>query len=103
MPFILTVYMYKFVLILEDIFISHVSGMDAFARALIAADRIRTDSDYLAMRKERYASFDSGDGAAYEAGKLNLEYLRELALQSGEPSQISGKQELYEMIINQYI
>jgi xylose isomerase len=88
---------------LEDIFISHISGMDAFARALVAADRIRTDSDYLAMRKERYASFDSGDGAAFEAGKLSLEDLRNLALKNGEPAQISGKQELYEMIINQYI
>jgi xylose isomerase len=88
---------------LEDIFISHISGMDAFARALIAADRIRTDSDYLAMRKERYASFDSGNGAAFEKGELSLEDLRRFALQQGEPVQISGKQELYEMIINQYI
>lgn len=88
---------------LEDIFISHISGMDAFARALSAADRIRTDSDFLRMRKERYASFDGGDGAAFEAGKLTLEDLRELAIKNGEPGQISGKQELYEAILNQYI
>jgi len=88
---------------LEDLFIAHISGMDAFARALITADRIRKDSDYLAMRKNRYASFDTGDGAAFEAGKLKLEDLRNLALNNGEPAQISGQQELYEMIINQYI
>ena len=88
---------------LEDIFIAHIAGMDAFARALEAADRIRTDSDYLKMRKNRYASFDSGDGAAFEAGKLSLEDLRKLAEKYGEPEQISGKQELYEMILNQYI
>ncbi len=88
---------------LEDIFISHIAGMDAFARALVAADRIRTDSDYLKMRKERYASFDSGDGATFEAGKLSLEDLRELALKNGEPAQISGRQELYESILNQFI
>ena len=87
----------------EDIFISHIAGMDAFARALIAADRIRTDSDYLRLRKERYASFDSGDGAAFEAGKLSLENLRDLAVKNGEPAQISGKQELYESILNQFI
>jgi xylose isomerase len=88
---------------LEDIFIAHIAAMDAFARALIVADKVRTESDFLKMRRERYASFDSGDGAAFEAGKLSLEDLRELAIKMGEPKQISGKQELYESIINQYI
>jgi xylose isomerase len=88
---------------LEDIFIAHITAMDAFARALIIADRVRTDSDFLKMRKERYASFDSGVGADFEAGKQSLEDLRELAIKNGEPRQISGKQELYESIINQYI
>jgi xylose isomerase len=88
---------------LEDIFVSHISGMDAFARALIAADKIRTDSDYLKLRNERYASFDSSNGAAFAAGKLSLEDLRDLALKNGEPEQLSGRQELYESILNQYI
>ncbi len=88
---------------LEDIFIAHIAAMDTFARALIVADKVRTDSDFLKMRKERYASFDSGDGANFEDGKLTLEDLRELAIRMGEPEQISGKQELYESIINQYI
>jgi len=55
------------------------------------------------MRKERYASFDSGNGAKFENGELTLEQMREIALKDGEPKQISGKQELYESIINQYI
>jgi len=88
---------------LEDIFISHIAGMDAFARALLVADAVRSDSDFLKMRKDRYASFDSGNGAAFEKGKLSLEDLREIALKNGEPAQISGKQELYESILNQYI
>jgi xylose isomerase len=88
---------------LEDIFISHIAAMDAFARALIVADRVRTDSDFLKMRKDRYASFDSGDGSAFEKGKLSLTDLRDIAIKSGEPAQISGKQELYESLINQYI
>ena len=46
---------------------------------------------------------DRGDGKKFEEGKLLLEDLRTIALASGEPKQISGKQELYEMIINQYI
>ncbi len=88
---------------LEDIFIAHISGMDAFARALLVANDVLTKSDYLKLRKERYASFDSGDGKAFEEGKLSLEDLRNLALKNGEPEQISGKQELYETILNQYI
>jgi len=88
---------------LEDIFIAHISAMDTFARALIVAEKVRIDSDFLKMRRERYASFDSGDGANFEDGKLTLEDLRDLALKMGEPAQISGKQELYESIINQYI
>jgi xylose isomerase len=88
---------------LEDIFIAHISGMDVFARALLVADNILNHSDYKKMRKERYASFDSGNGAKFEQGQLTLAEMRELALKNGEPRQISGKQELYEAIINQFI
>jgi len=55
------------------------------------------------MRTERYASFDSGKGAEYEKGKLTLEDLRNLAIKNGEPKQLSGKQELFETFINNYI
>ncbi len=87
----------------DDIFIAHISGMDTFARALIIADKILTDSDYLSLRKNRYSSFDSGAGADFENGKLTLDDLRKHAETSGEPVQISGKQELYESIINNYL
>ena len=88
---------------LEDIFIAHISGMDIFARALVIADNILTDSPYRQWRSERYASFDRGKGAAFEAGELTLEDLRAHALEHGEPAITSGKQELYEQLINQYI
>lgn len=88
---------------LDDIFFAHICGMDAFARALMIAADILENSDYLKMRRDRYASFDSGEGKAFEEGKLTLEDLRNIALRDGEPKQISGKQELYEMLINQYI
>lgn len=89
---------------LEDIFIAHISGMDAFARALEAAAAILEKSPYLKMRKDRYASFDSGKGKAFENGELSLEDLREYALALGkEPAQISGKQELYEAMLNMYL
>jgi xylose isomerase len=88
---------------LEDIFIAHVAGMDMFARALLITDEILTKSPYKQLRKDRYASFDNGDGAAYEAGKLTLEDLRNIAAKNGEPKQISGKQELYEQLITMYM
>lgn len=88
---------------LEDIFIAHVSGMDVFARALIIADKLLKESDYLKLRKERYSSFDSGKGAEFEASKLTFEDLRKIALEAGEPKQISGKQEAFEQMINFYI
>lgn len=88
---------------LEDIFLAHIAAMDTFARSLMAAQAILENSDYLKMRAERYASFDSGNGKAFEEGKLTLEDLCKIAMNSSEPQQISGKQELYEMIINQYI
>ena len=88
---------------LEDIFIAHITGMDAFARALLVSTDILEKSDYKKLRKSRYASFDSGDGAAYEQGKLSLEDLRNIALKNGEPKQISGKQELYEQILTMYM
>jgi xylose isomerase len=88
---------------LEDIFIAHVSGMDVFARALVIADKILKESDYLKIRNERYASFDSGKGIKFDAGKLTLEDLYSIAKEVGEPKQISGKQEMLEQLINCYI
>lgn len=87
----------------EDLFIAHISGMDTFARALIIADRILKDSDYLKIRKSRYSSFDKAEGARFENGKLTLEDLRKIAIRNGEPKKISGKQELLEQLINMYI
>ena len=87
---------------LEDIFIAHIAGMDAMARALENAARILTESPYKKMLAERYASFDSGMGKDFEDGKLTLEDVVSYAKTKGEPKQTSGKQELYEAIINMY-
>ena len=88
---------------LEDIFIAHIAGMDTFARALVVADKILADSPYRKMRSDRYASFGSGQGADFAAGKLTLEQLAAIGVEGGEPSSISGKQELYESLISQYL
>ncbi|MCL3781247.1 xylose isomerase [Prolixibacteraceae bacterium JC049] len=88
---------------LEDIFIAHIASMDLFARALIISNNILEDSEYKNWRKARYESFDSGKGAEFEKGMLSLEDLREFAQEIGEPKPQSGKQELYEQLINLYI
>ena len=86
-----------------DLFYAHVGGMDIFARALIVADEILNKSDYKKIRSDRYASFNSGEGKAFEEGKLSLEDLRAYAIKNGEPATISGKQEYLENIINRFI
>ncbi|MFY0594660.1 xylose isomerase [Roseivirga sp.] len=88
---------------LEDIFLAHIGGMDVFARALEIADKILNESKYNTLIKSRYASFDSDNGKAFEKGSLSLADLSNLAYGNGEPTQSSGKQELFENIINQYI
>ncbi len=87
----------------EDLFYAHIGGMDAFARALVVADTILAKSEYKKLRKDRYASFDAGDGKKFEDGKLTLEDLRDYALSNGEPAVKSGKQEYFENLINRYI
>ena len=87
----------------EDLFIAHISGMDAFARALLAAASLLENSDYRKMRRERYSSYDSGDGKLFEEGRLSLENLHDLALSQGEPEQKSVKQELFESLISQHL
>jgi len=54
------------------------------------------------MLADRYASFDSGKGKEFEEGKLTLEDVYAYAKENGEPKQVSGKQELYEAILNMY-
>ena len=86
-----------------DLFYAHIGGMDTFARALVTADQVLQHSDYKKIRTERYASFDQGAGKDFEEGKLNLEALRNYAVEKGEPKSISGQQELLENIINRFI
>lgn len=86
-----------------DLFYAHIGGMDAMARALIVADNILNKSEYKKLREDRYASFDKGNGKAFEDGKLTLEDLRNLAAEGGEPAVRSGKQEYFENIINRFI
>ena len=86
----------------EDIFIAHISGMDAMARALENAANLLENSPINGMVAKRYASFDAGEGKKFEEGKMTLEEIVAYAKKNGEPKQTSGQQELYEAIVNMY-
>ena len=88
---------------MEDVFHAHIGGADTFARALLTADKIITSSAYDTLRTARYSSFDAGNGKSFEEGKLSMQDLYKIAQENGELSSTSGKQELFENIINQYI
>ena len=83
----------------EDVFIAHISGMDAMARALENAAAIIEDGTICNMVKERYSSFDAGKGKEFEEGKLTLEDVYAYGKEVNEPKTTSGKQELYETIV----
>ncbi|MBV6785797.1 xylose isomerase [Xanthomonas campestris pv. uppalii] len=86
----------------QDLFLAHIGGMDAFARGLEVANALLTASPLEQWRAERYASFDSGAGADFAAGKTTLADLAKHAA-SNAPQQLSGRQEAYENLINQYL
>ena len=88
---------------MDDVFHAHIGGVDTFARGLLVADKIISSSQYDALREKRYSSFDSGKGKDFEDGKLDFTDLYEIAKENGELELQSGKQELFENIINQYI
>tara|TARA_Y100000389_G_scaffold162869_1_gene165815 strand:- start:5337 stop:6686 length:1350 start_codon:yes stop_codon:yes gene_type:complete len=88
---------------LEDMFIAHIGGMDSYARGLLIAHEILEQSSLMDSLHERYASFNSGQGQAFESGQLNLVNLRDYAVEKGEPTQHSGRQEWVENIMNDFI
>ncbi|MEB2233211.1 xylose isomerase [Xanthomonas campestris pv. campestris] len=87
----------------QDLFLAHIGGMDAFARGLEVADALLTSSPLETWRAQRYASFDSGAGADFANGTSTLADLAKYATGKGEPTQVSGRQEAYENLINQYL
>jgi len=87
---------------LEDMFIAHIGGMDSFARGLLIAHEILEKSSLTDSRRERYASFDSGQGQAFAEGRLSLEDLRDHAAKQDEPQKLSGRQEWVENVINDF-
>jgi xylose isomerase len=87
----------------EDLFHAHVGAMDAFARGLKIAAKIVEDGALENIVKERYSGWDSGLGAEIEGGKVGLAELEAYTLKNGEPALQSGRQEMVENVLNEYI
>ncbi len=87
----------------QDLFIAHIGAMDSFAHALEAAYALLNQSPLESWREQRYSSFNQGDGKAFEDGKLSLIRLTQLAEKNPEPQRLSGRQEAYENLLNQYL
>ncbi len=89
---------------LEDLFHAHIGGADTFARGLLVADKVLNDAQFSSFVKERYASFDKGNGSEFEKGSLNLTDLYNFAgANNSAIVPASGKQEYLENIINNHI
>ena len=86
-----------------DLMHAHIGGMDAFARGLKIAHAIREDGRLEQFVKDRYASFDSALGAEIESGKCSFETLEKAALANGEPVLASGRQEMLENLVNEFL
>jgi len=86
-----------------DLFHAHIGGMDAFARGLKIAHAIIEDGRLDSIIKQRYSTFDSGIGAKIEKREVTLEDLEAYTLANGEPMIASGRQEMCENLINEYL
>ena len=86
----------------EDLFIAHIGGMDTFALGLTCAQKMIDDGEIADFVSNRYASFDTQEGQAFASGQMTLAELAHLGM-SKEPEQISGKQEMLNNLINQYL
>lgn len=88
-----------------DLFHAHIGGMDAFARGLRIAARIRKEGLFEEFMRSRYQSWSSKIGAQIESGETGLEELERYMLEKGgepAPNQ-SGRVEMLENYINQYL
>jgi xylose isomerase len=87
-----------------DLFHAHIGGMDAFARGLKMAAKIRADGVLADFVQKRYASWDSGLGARIEKGEASFEELEAYMLQKGNPDRnVSGRLEMLEGVVNRYL
>ena len=85
------------------LFHAHIGSMDTFARGLKSAHAILEDGRWQDFVKKRYSTWDSDIGARIENGDVGFEELETYTLTNGEPTLTSGRQEMLENLINEFI
>jgi xylose isomerase len=86
-----------------DLFYGHIGAMDIFARGLKNAAKMIEDKTFENAVKERYQNWDQGLGSKIEKKQAGFEELEAYILEHGEPELQSGRQELLENRLNDYI
>ena len=87
-----------------DLFYAHIGSMDAYAKGLKVAAKIRAERGLEDFITTRYSSWDEGIGAKIEAGEVGFKELEQYMLDKGEADKnISGRQELLENVVNKYL
>ncbi len=87
----------------EDLFLGYIAGMDTFAKGLKIAAKLLEDKVFENFVAERYSSYTTGIGKDIVEGKVGFKELSDYALKNGVQKLKSGKQEMLETILNQYI
>ncbi len=87
----------------SDLFHAHIGGMDAFARGLKIAAAIREDGRLQEFVTNRYKSWTTGIGAKIASKSISLDEVSTYALSNGEPTLDSGRQEMLENLVNEFI
>lgn len=87
----------------DDLFLSYIAGMDAFAKGLKVAAKLIEDRVFEDFKANRYASYQDGIGKDIIEKKVGFKELEAYALANGTTPNVSGRQELLESILNQYI
>lgn len=88
---------------LEDLFIGHIVGFDAFAYGLKVAYKLLQSGELEQFVEERYASYTKGIGKEIVDGTADFKKLEAYALDLPEITNKSGRQEVLESIINRYM
>lgn len=87
----------------DDLFLAYIAGIDTFARGLKVAAKLIEDRVFENFKEQRYASYREGIGKDIVEGKVGFTELEAYALEHGASKNTSGRQEMLEMILNQYI
>lgn len=86
-----------------DLFYAYIGGMDTFAKGLKVAAKLIEDRVFENFIEKRYESYTRGIGKDIVEGKVTLKELAEYALTLKDVKNESGRQEMLENILNNYI